>query len=161
MASPSRSSSSSTISIPMQHHSQPAECSNEEQHAPSHDEQLQDQPGENSIQHESTMRKASTVPCNGFLDLEKRQSTMSATSNTSRLESAAQSLVSRIRSRHPGQTARFSHQLSHIKTNGDVIVDFDGGDDPYRPLNWNFQKKAVTTVLYGLTTFGKYQNNRL
>jgi hypothetical protein len=33
-------------------------------------------------------------------------------------------------------------------------VDFDGEDDPYRPLNWPFRKKVVTTMLYGLTTMG-------
>jgi hypothetical protein len=36
-----------------------------------------------------------------------------------------------------------------------VIVDFEGLDDPYRPLNWGFRKKAITTVLYGLTTMGE------
>lgn len=50
----------------------------------------------------------------------------------------------------------FNHPLSHTKTSTDVIVDFDGPDDPYRPLNWPFHKKAITTVLYGLTTMGEY-----
>lgn len=68
----------------------------------------------------------------------------------------AQSAVSRIRSREPGQTAPFTHPLSHIKTSEEMIVDFDGPDDPYRPLNWSFGKKAVTTVLYGLTTMGMW-----
>ncbi|RDW76397.1 MFS transporter [Aspergillus mulundensis] len=70
------------------------------------------------------------------------------------LEQRAQSVISRIRSREPGQVARFTHPLSHTKTRDDVIVDFDGPDDPYRPLNWGFRKKAITTVLYGLTTMG-------
>lgn len=35
-----------------------------------------------------------------------------------------------------------------------MIVTFDGDDDPYRPMNWSFNKKAITTVLYGLTTMG-------
>jgi hypothetical protein len=78
-----------------------------------------------------------------------------ATSGLS-LEQRAQSVVSRIRSREPGQTARFSHPLSHTRTTDDVIVDFEGPDDPYRPLNWGFRKKAITTVLYGLTTMGVY-----
>ncbi|KAM0096176.1 hypothetical protein ACP6JD_000356 [Aspergillus fumigatus] len=77
-----------------------------------------------------------------------------AASGLSVLEQRAQSVISRIRSREPGQTARFTHPLSHSKTSEDVIVDFDGPDDPYRPLNWGFRKKAVTTVLYGLTTMG-------
>ncbi|KAJ5527636.1 hypothetical protein N7513_011795 [Penicillium frequentans] len=82
----------------------------------------------------------------------EKQST--AASGISVFEERAQSIVSRIRSRDPGQVAKFTHPLSHTKTSPDVIVDFDGPDDPYRPLNWGFRKKAVTTVLYGLTTMG-------
>lgn len=85
----------------------------------------------------------------------EKQST--AASGLSVFEQRAQSVVSRIRSREPGQTARFTHPLSHTKTSADVIVDFDGPDDPYRPLNWGFNKKAVTTVLYGLTTMGMWK----
>lgn len=77
-----------------------------------------------------------------------------AASGLSVFEQRAQSVVSRIRSRDPGQTAKFTHPLTHTKTSPDVIVDFEGPDDPYRPLNWSFGKKAVTTVLYGLTTMG-------
>ncbi|CAI7598312.1 unnamed protein product [Penicillium discolor] len=82
----------------------------------------------------------------------EKQST--AASGYSAFEQRTQSIVSRIRSREPGQTAKFSHPLTHTKTSPDVIVDFDGPDDPYRPLNWSFRKKAITTVLYGLTTMG-------
>lgn len=82
-----------------------------------------------------------------------KQSTVA--SGLSVFEQRAQSTISRIRSREPGQTATFNHPLTHTKTSQDVIVDFDGPDDPYRPLNWSFTKKAVTTVLYGLTTMGK------
>lgn len=49
---------------------------------------------------------------------------------------------------------RFTHPLSHVKTSPDAIVDFDGPDDPYRPINWPFRKKLITTLLYGLTTMG-------
>jgi hypothetical protein len=87
----------------------------------------------------------------GIAALEK-QST--AASGYSAFEQRTQSIVSRIRSREPGQTAKFHHPLTHTKTSPDVIVDFDGPDDPYRPLNWGFKKKAITTVLYGLTTMG-------
>ncbi|PWY67301.1 MFS multidrug transporter [Aspergillus eucalypticola CBS 122712] len=77
-----------------------------------------------------------------------------AASGMSALENRAHSVISRIRSREPGQTARFTHPLSHTKTSEDVIVDFEGPDDPYRPMNWSFRKKAITTILYGLTTMG-------
>lgn len=85
--------------------------------------------------------------------LEKQTTT---SSSLAAIESRAQSTLSRIRSREPGQTAAFTHPLSHTKTGSDVIVDFDGPDDPYRPMNWGFAKKAVTTVLYGLTTMGMF-----
>lgn len=45
-----------------------------------------------------------------------------------------------------------SHPLLYEATSSDVLVDFDGPDDPYRPMNWPLRKKIVTTVLYGLTT---------
>lgn len=82
----------------------------------------------------------------------EKQST--AASGLSVFEHRAQSVISRIRSREPGQDAPFTHPLSHTKTSSDVIVDFDGPDDPYRPLNWRFEKKCMTTLLYGLTTMG-------
>lgn len=44
--------------------------------------------------------------------------------------------------------------MTHVKTSEAEIVDFDGPDDPYRPLNWPFRKKVITTLLYGLTTMG-------
>lgn len=88
---------------------------------------------------------------NGNGTLEK-QST--AASGLSVFENRAHSVISRIRSREPGQDARFTHPLSHTKTTSDVIVDFDGPDDPYKPINWGFQKKCITTLLYGLTTMG-------
>jgi hypothetical protein len=85
------------------------------------------------------------------IELEKQTT---ANSTSSRVNQRAQSVVSRIRSREPGQIAKFSHSLSHTKTGPDVLVDFEGPDDPYHPKNWNFQKKCVTTVLYGMTTAG-------
>ncbi|KAI6834910.1 MFS general substrate transporter [Hortaea werneckii] len=65
---------------------------------------------------------------------------------------ATSTALSRIRSRPARQS--FTHPLANEKTNQDVLVDFDGPDDPYRPLNWPFRKKAITTVLYGFTTMG-------
>jgi len=38
------------------------------------------------------------------------------------------------------------------KTPEDYIVDFEGPDDPYRPINWPMKKKVYTTLLYSLTT---------
>jgi hypothetical protein len=64
----------------------------------------------------------------------------------------AQSALSTIRSRKP--IGPFSHPLTYIPTGPDVVVEFDGPDDPYNPLNWAFRKKVITTVLYGFTTMG-------
>lgn len=100
-----------------------------------------------------SVENAEPTTTNNNNQLEKQTTT---SSSLSALESRAQSTISRIRSREPGQTAAFTHPLSHTKTGSDVIVDFEGPDDPYRPLNWGFAKKAVTTVLYGLTTMGMF-----
>ena len=61
-----------------------------------------------------------------------------------------ETLASRIRSRQP--VAQFIHPLEDVKTTVDFLVDFEGPDDPYRPLNWTMKKKCITTALYGLTT---------
>lgn len=102
-------------------------------------------------QNEPITRIPTTSNGNGDLALEK---TTSTASGLSIFGQRAQTVLSTIRSREPGQTARFTHPLSNTKTTEDVIVDFEGADDPYRPINWGFNKKAVTTVLYGLTTMG-------
>ena len=47
---------------------------------------------------------------------------------------------------------RLSYPISKQMTGTEVLIDFDGKDDPYRPINWPFRKKVITTVLYGLTT---------
>lgn len=59
-------------------------------------------------------------------------------------------ILSTIRSRKP--VPPFQHRLSTVPTTEDMIVDFDGPDDPYRPINWEFKKKVITTLLYGFTT---------
>ncbi|KAI0484936.1 polyamine transporter 1 [Xylariaceae sp. FL0804] len=64
--------------------------------------------------------------------------------------SRRETALSVIRSRP--QVPRFSHPLAREKTVDDVLVDFEGPDDPYRPLNWPLHKKVSTTLLYGLVT---------
>lgn len=63
--------------------------------------------------------------------------------------SRRETVLSRIRSRPVPQ---FTHPLSHQKTTPAELVDFDGPDDPYRPINWPTHKKVTTTLLYGLVT---------
>lgn len=46
----------------------------------------------------------------------------------------------------------FGHPMQQYPTGNDMLVDFDGPNDPYRPLNWPFRKKVITTILYGFTT---------
>ncbi|KAI9722945.1 MAG: hypothetical protein M1812_001394 [Candelaria pacifica] len=82
-------------------------------------------------------------------DLEKAE-----TARPDARTNASDQRVTRLRSIVGGSGYRFSHPLSNTKTNEDAIVDFDGPDDPYRPLNWPFRKKVITTLLYGLTTMG-------
>ena len=62
--------------------------------------------------------------------------------------------LSLVRSRNPAQTRPHSHPLTHHKTGPDVLVEFEGPDDAYRPINWPLNKKIVTTLMYGLTTAG-------
>ena len=82
-------------------------------------------------------------------DLEKAETApdIQRTATTGRV-SRIQSLTNRK------LKSNFNHPLSHAKTSEDVLVDFEGPDDPYRPLNWPFRKKVITTLLYGLTTMG-------
>ncbi|KAF2686405.1 MFS general substrate transporter [Lentithecium fluviatile CBS 122367] len=68
----------------------------------------------------------------------------------SRTLSRRETVLSRIRTRP--NIPPFNHPLSHKPTTADVIVDFEGPDDPYRPINWPTKKKVITTMLYGLTT---------
>ncbi|KAF7443235.1 ProP Permease of the major facilitator superfamily [Pyrenophora tritici-repentis] len=68
----------------------------------------------------------------------------------SRAISRRDTVLSRIRTRP--NVAPFSHPLAHQPTTHDVLVDFDGDDDPYRPVNWPTKKKINTTLMYGLTT---------
>ena len=58
-------------------------------------------------------------------------------------------VISRVRSRAP---VTFRHPLSIKKTTEDVVVHFDGPDDPYKAVNWTSRRKIITTALYGLTT---------
>lgn len=68
---------------------------------------------------------------------------------------SAVTTLSKLRSRpDPTGGKEFYHPLAQSKTGRDVLVDFEGKDDPYRPINWPFRKKAVTTLLYGMTTAG-------
>ncbi|KAI9776619.1 MAG: hypothetical protein M1835_005468 [Candelina submexicana] len=100
----------------------------------------------------STSESSGNAPPNNetLPDLEKAEISQSVTRTTT-----SGQRVTRLRSIVGGSSAhRFSHPLSHTRTNEDAIVEFDGPDDPYRPLNWPFRKKVVTTLLYGLTTMG-------
>ncbi|KAI1206468.1 polyamine transporter 1 [Annulohypoxylon truncatum] len=68
----------------------------------------------------------------------------------SRTVSRRDNVLSRVRSRPT--IPPFSHPLAKVKTGQDCLVDFDGPDDPYRPVNWPRHKKVATTLLYGLVT---------
>ncbi|OJD26772.1 hypothetical protein ACJ73_01845 [Blastomyces percursus] len=97
-----------------------------------------------SLQQHHTSR-ISSQPSRSLSRIQSAISTASQHYNT---------VLSHVRSRNPDQVHPFTHPLSHQKTSPDVIVDFDGPDDAYNPINWPFRKKAITTLLYGLTTMG-------
>lgn len=89
------------------------------------------------------------------LDLEKQDTETQSIDNAPRSIVNSGRRVSRVQSltRRTTTRGRFSHPLSHVKTTDAEIVDFDGPDDPYRPMNWPFRKKVVTTMLYGYVYF--------
>ncbi|RFU74918.1 fluconazole resistance [Trichoderma arundinaceum] len=60
-----------------------------------------------------------------------------------------EAIISRIRS---CPVVEFSHPLASLPTAEICLVDFDGNEDPYRPINWPTHKKVLTTILYGLVT---------
>jgi len=75
----------------------------------------------------STPRDASYA-----LDLEKQDTAHSIAGTTrSRPRVTRTQTLTRRNTR-----GRFSHPLGHVKTTEAEIVDFDGEDDPYRPVNW-------------------------
>lgn len=49
-----------------------------------------------------------------------------------RTVSRRETAIARIRSRAP--TGPFTHPLANVKTTAEELVDFDGPDDPYRPM---------------------------
>jgi hypothetical protein len=69
---------------------------------------------------------------NNGLDLEKQDTTRSiiGTTRSGTRVTRTQTLTRRNTRGH------FTHPLSHVKTTEAEIVDFDGDDDPYRPVNW-------------------------
>ncbi|KAG5953543.1 hypothetical protein E4U53_005005 [Claviceps sorghi] len=77
------------------------------------------------------------------------ESAATTTGSLSRVPSCRESVLSRVRSR---PVPEFTHPLSHVPTSQAELVDFDGPDDPYHPLNWVTHKKVSTTFLYGLVT---------
>ena len=90
-------------------------------------------------------------------DLEKAETAedVQGGNSTGAYRATSSGRISRIQSLTQ-RRAVFDHPLSHVKTTADVLVDFDGPDDPYRPINWPFRKKVITTVLYGFTTASSF-----
>ncbi|KAF7901290.1 hypothetical protein EAF00_003511 [Botryotinia globosa] len=86
------------------------------------------------------------------LDLERQEvkkqpvADVSSTPSTPARITRSQSLT------RLGIQQKFTHPKSHFKTTEADVVDFDGADDPYQPLNWPFRKKLITTFVYGLFT---------
>ena len=73
------------------------------------------------------------------LDLEKQDTETQSTRSDSGPNPANQTRarITRTQSltRRATNRGRFTHPLSHLKTSEAEIVDFDGPDDPYRPIN--------------------------
>ncbi|EEY17769.1 polyamine transporter 1 [Verticillium alfalfae VaMs.102] len=91
-------------------------------------------------------------PC----DLEMQRTSSRATGRDDngcqlrRTMSRRDTILSKIRSRP--SVPPFSHPLAHVPTTEEQLVDYEGPDDPYHPLNWPTKKKVLTTLLYGFVT---------
>lgn len=111
--------------------------------------------GDDSSQSSISLGHSQTPSPHEASDLEKAETAEDPRNGTSTgaCRNTSSARISRIQSLQQRRTV-FEHHLSHVKTNADVVVDFDGPDDPYRPINWPFRKKVITTVLYGFTTMG-------
>ena len=59
------------------------------------------------------------------------------------------------------QRRTFTHPLAPQPTGANVLVDFEGPNDPYRPQNWPGRKKHLTVLLYGLTTMCSSWNSSM
>ncbi|KXJ91939.1 major facilitator superfamily domain-containing protein [Microdochium bolleyi] len=101
---------------------------------------------------------AGSIPRSGTARISGQDSSFSSGVTTGkqppadlrRTLSRADTVISRIRSRPA--IAPFTHPLAHQKTTEAELVDFEGPEDPYHPLNWSTHKKVGTTMLYGLVT---------
>jgi hypothetical protein len=78
---------------------------------------------------------SAALEADNALDLEK-QNTARSTIGTVRSGSRVRRTQTLTRRNTRG---RFTHPLAHVKTTDAEIVDFDGPDDPYRPVNWYAQ----------------------
>lgn len=88
--------------------------------------------------------------CHCDHELSRAASHASGRSRNSRPDiNRTETLLATVRSR---PIPRFTHPLAREKTTEAHIVDFDGPDDPYHPLNGPTHKKVGTTALYGLVT---------
>lgn len=99
------------------------------------------------------LERTTTDPHRGDLELSDdsdSDTTRAASRTLSHRNTSLDRVVSTVRSRPP--RPGFTHPLQHIQTTVDDLVDFDGDDDPYRPVNWSLKKKVITTALYGFTT---------
>lgn len=99
--------------------------------------------------HRPTLREIRTTISRSSIARSRNQPGSSTGSEVAQPLSRRGTVISRIRSR---PVPVFSHPLTHIPTTEEQLVDFEGPDDPYHPLNWPTHKKVLTTLLYGLTT---------
>ena len=100
-----------------------------------------------------TWKRFTTYNDSSAEDLPQTQSPPESLHRSDSHRSSIKSTGSRLSSfEMPIVAQRLSYPVPKEMTGPEVIVDFDGKDDPYRPINWPFGKKVITTTLYGFTT---------
>ena len=115
-----------------------------------HESQMYERPGEETYE---TWKRFTTYDDSSAVDLPGAQSPPHSLHRSDSHGSSIKSNGSRLSSfEMPIVAQRLSYPVPKEMTGPEVLVDFDGKDDPYRPINWPFRKKVITTILYGFTT---------
>ena len=114
-----------------------------------HGSQMSEWPGETY----EAWKRFTTYNDSSAEDLPQTQSPPHSLHRSDSNRSSIKSNGSRLSSfEMPIVAQRLSYPVPKEMTGPEVIVDFDGKDDPYRPINWPLRKKVITTTLYGFTT---------
>jgi MFS transporter, DHA1 family, multidrug resistance protein len=100
-----------------------------------------DEKNEDQQRSESkNLRRETTDPEVGDNSELQHSTSRSSGLSLNRTVTRRETVLSRIRSRPP--VGNFTHPLAHKQTTVEELVEFDGPDDHYMPVNWKMKKKV-------------------